>query len=59
MKFNFPSNRFSTKTKKNNKILQATSACCVSVVRNECRDHFSYQKMTLKSVLLEGKIFIG
>jgi hypothetical protein len=31
------------KTKqKNNKILPATSVCCVTVVRNECTDHFSY-----------------
>jgi allantoicase len=31
------------KTKqKNNKILPATSACCGAVVRNECRDHFSF-----------------
>jgi hypothetical protein len=30
------------KTKqKNNKILPATSVCCVTVVRNECTDHFS------------------
>jgi hypothetical protein len=30
------------KTKqKNNKILPAMSACCGTVVRNECRDHFS------------------
>jgi len=30
------------KTKqKNNKILSATSACCGTVVRNECKDHFS------------------
>jgi hypothetical protein len=28
--------------KKSNKILPATSACCGAVVRNECRDHFSY-----------------
>jgi hypothetical protein len=28
--------------KKSNKILQATSACCGTVVKNECRDHFSY-----------------
>jgi len=28
--------------KKNNKILPATSVCCGTVVRNECRDHFSY-----------------
>jgi hypothetical protein len=27
--------------KKNNKILPATSACCGTVVRNECRDNFS------------------
>jgi len=42
--------------KKNNKILPATSACCGAVVRNECRDHFSYylgpQKM-LKQITLE------
>jgi hypothetical protein len=31
---------------KKNKILQVTSACCKTVVRNECRDHFS----TLKCV---------
>jgi hypothetical protein len=31
------------KTKqKNNKILPATSACCGTVVRNECMNHFSY-----------------
>jgi hypothetical protein len=28
--------------KNNNKILQVTSACCGTVVKNECRDHFSY-----------------
>jgi hypothetical protein len=28
--------------KKNNKILPATSACCGAVVRNECRDYFSF-----------------
>jgi hypothetical protein len=34
------------KTKqKNNKILPATSACCGAVVRNECRDHFSYNRI--------------
>jgi hypothetical protein len=27
--------------KKNNKILPATSACCGTVVRNECMNHFS------------------
>jgi hypothetical protein len=33
------------KTKqKNNKILPATSACCGTVVRNECMDHFSIIK---------------
>jgi len=30
--------------------LQATSACCVSVVRNECRDHFSRKKANGQSV---------
>jgi hypothetical protein len=33
--------------KKNNKILPATSACCGAVVRNECRDHFSNESLTL------------
>jgi hypothetical protein len=28
--------------KKNNKILPTTSACCRTVVRNECKDHFSF-----------------
>jgi hypothetical protein len=28
--------------KKSNKILPATSACYEAVVRNECRDHFSW-----------------
>jgi len=28
--------------KRNNKILPATSTCCEAVVRNECRDHFSF-----------------
>jgi hypothetical protein len=27
---------------KKNKILPATSACCGAVVRNECRNHFSF-----------------
>jgi hypothetical protein len=31
--------------KKNNKILPATSACCGAVVRNECRDHFSFHNI--------------
>jgi hypothetical protein len=39
---------FFYKTKqKNNKILPATSACCGAVVRNECRDHFSFFKESL------------
>jgi hypothetical protein len=33
---------FTKRKQKNNKILPATSACCGAVVRNECRDHFSY-----------------
>jgi hypothetical protein len=40
------------KKKKNNKILPATSACCGTVVRNKCRDHFSiYNTLILHSYL--------
>jgi hypothetical protein len=34
---------FFYKKKKNDKILPATSVCCGAVVRNECKDHFSYE----------------
>jgi hypothetical protein len=37
----FFTKRKENKTKKNNKILPVTPACCGAVVRNECRDHFS------------------
>jgi hypothetical protein len=37
----FFTKRKQNKTKKNNKILPATSTYCGAVVRNECRDHFS------------------
>jgi hypothetical protein len=33
--------------KKSNKILPATSACCGAVVKNECRDHFSFNIVKL------------
>jgi hypothetical protein len=31
-------------SQKSNKILPATSACCGSVVKNECKNHFSINK---------------
>jgi hypothetical protein len=34
--------------KKNKKILPATSACCETVVRNECMDHSSLKNCNLK-----------
>jgi hypothetical protein len=36
---------------KNNKILPATSACCGAVVRNECRDHFSYKIVCKENII--------
>jgi hypothetical protein len=35
--------------KKNNKILPATSACCGTVVRNECMDHSSNKLVRVTS----------
>jgi hypothetical protein len=41
----FFTKRKQKKTKKSNKILPATSASCGAVVRNECRDNFSFVNM--------------
>jgi hypothetical protein len=38
----FFTKRKQNKTKNNNKILSATSVCCGTVMRNKCRDHFSF-----------------
>jgi hypothetical protein len=51
--------------KKNDKILQATSACCGAVVRNECRDHFSiiiiicFEFRLIREVTVTNAMWLG
>jgi hypothetical protein len=53
----FFTKRKENKIKNNNKILPTTSTCCEIVVKNECRNHFSFDKISLFLVDIIFELF--